>query len=74
MINIIRVIYRNLFPPSLDEIFSEEGKERTALHVAARFTRGNTGVQNGHATTDRKFKEEMRRMARRVSHTHSPSL
>ena len=72
--NAFQVIFRTLFPPRLDEVFSDEGKERTALRVAMRFSRGNAGVQNGRVTTDRIFCEEMRRMAQRVgrTHLHSP--
>ena len=63
---IIQVIRRVLFPKNLDSIFSEESKERTALGVAARYARGNINVQNGRVTTQRKFEEEMNRLARRA--------
>lgn len=73
MKRLLKAIYRIVFPVSLDDIFSEDGKERTALRIAARFSRGNTGVQNGKVTTDRGFAEEMKRMARRVHRGHQLS-
>jgi len=71
--NILSTLYRTLFPADLDAIFSEESKEKTAVVVAARFSRGNTSVQNERVTTERKFAEEMQRMEQRVSRSHSLS-
>lgn len=65
--DLLRTLYRILFPANLGTIFSEESKEKTAVIIAARFSRGNAGVQDKRVTTERKFAEEMSRMARRVS-------
>jgi hypothetical protein len=70
--NFLRTLHRILFPADLDAIFSEESKERTAVLIAARFSRGNTGVQGKRVTTDRKFAAELRRMEQRVA--QHPSL
>lgn len=69
---IIKTVQRILFPADLDAIFSEEGKEKTALRVTARFARGNVNSQEERVTTQRKFNAEMDRLAKRVAsyHTH----
>lgn len=66
---ILKSLYRVLFPASLDSIFSEEAKEKTAITIAARYSRGNTRVQKERVTTDRMFANEMERMAMRVART-----
>ena len=71
--NILQTLFRVLFPASLDEVFSDESKERTALGIAARFSRGNISIQNARVTTIRMFAEEMNRMIQRVSREHAPS-
>lgn len=65
--SIVMTLRRILFPPNLDVIFSEEGKEKTALGIASRFACGNINVQSGRVTTQRKFDEQMAQLARRVS-------
>ncbi len=64
---ILKTVLRVLFPANLDAVFSEEGKEKTAISIAARYARGNTRVQNERVTTDRAFAQEMERMATRVA-------
>lgn len=73
IMNLLRTVYRILFPADLNAIFSEESKEETAVVIAARFSRGNAGVQDKRVTTERKFGDEMRRMAQRVSRNQSLS-
>lgn len=68
---IIKTIQRILFPANLDAIFSEEGKEKTALRVAARFARGNVNSQEGRVTTQRKFDAEMDRLEQKVANYHT---
>jgi|CXWL01.1.fsa_nt_gi hypothetical protein len=63
----IKTIQRILFPVSLDTIFSEESKEKTALRVAARFARGNINSQEERVTTQRKFNAEMDKLTQRVA-------
>lgn len=70
--SVFRNLQRVIFPAKLENIFSEESQERTALGIAAR-SRGNINVQNKPVTTDRMFKDEMARMAERVSVTMSRS-
>lgn len=65
--NIFRTVRKILFPPNLDTIFTDEGKEKTALSIAARFACGNINIQSGRVTTQRKFDEQMAQLARRVS-------
>lgn len=69
--NFLRVLYRIVFPPNVDQVFSERSKEEVAIIVAARYSRGNAGVQDKRVTTDRKFAEEMDRMAQRVLRDHA---
>jgi hypothetical protein len=54
--NFFQLLKRVLFGINLDGIFSEKGKEETALRVASRCV-----------TTQAKFDAEMLRMKRRVS-------
>jgi hypothetical protein len=62
-----------LRPVNLDRVFSEEGKELTALGVAARFSRGNINVQYKRVTTPRMFAQELARMKQRVDRHRSAS-
>ena len=66
----LTLIYRMLFPANLDSVFSEQGKEQTALGIAARFSRGNINLQQKRVTTQRKFDEELKAMEARVANQH----
>ena len=67
--NIFKILIKSLFPTDIENVFSEAGKESTALNVAARFTRGNTSIQHHRVTTAQNFDNEIERMKNRVAST-----
>lgn len=67
--NILKFLIKTLFPTSIEKVFSETEKEKTALNVAARFARGNTSIQYGRVTTTRDFDNELERMRNRAAST-----
>lgn len=64
--NILKTIYRFIFPVNLDDLFSEERQEEAALKVAARISRGNTNMQDTRVVTDRVFEKQMAEYAHKV--------